>query len=129
MSEDPLEALNRRAAELAAQDALPYDPQPGQPSMLAGLGNSRMWEMWETREDRLAKPIRATTLNWLTRAVAFGCDATYENAREALLFGIPNGGEHVLDGGAVFIFVVDQAAIMLGALPDDVRLSPRRLHS
>ena len=126
MSDDAQAAISEYIAELASRDATPYEPKVGDRSLLAGIMSQ---SFGDTRDTRLAKPIRRVTLDWLVSAVAFDCDATLADARTALLVGIPDGHEHVLDGGCEFIFVVDQAALMLGADPNAVRLRPRRLHS
>ena len=126
MSDDAQAEMSAYIAELASRDAPPYEPKAGDRSMLAGIMSG---SYVDTRDTRLAKSLRRAALDWLVRAVAFGCNATLADARTALLVGIPDQHEHVLDGGCEFIFVVDQAAMMLGADPDVVRLRPRRLHS
>ncbi|QBM75891.1 hypothetical protein E2E30_08980 [Sphingomonas sp. AAP5] len=114
--------------DLNGQSVAPYAPLPGARSILAGIGTGGLpW--FETREKRLTLGFRPITLGWLAQALATASGKTLAQANQALISAIPDGREDVLDGSSDVIFVVDQAAIVLGCDPEDVELSPRQMQS
>ncbi len=77
----------------------------------------------------LGEAIRADTLDWLAGCLATASGAMFPVARHVLVNAIPEDCCDVLDGGEVFIFAVDQAAVILGCDPNAVALRPWQLDS
>ena len=125
MTEEEQAAFDTWLAEIS-RDAPPYKPTPGQPSLLAGYD---WFRSVETREQKLAQPIREFTILWLAWELAIAGQRSFDEARAALVNAIPDGEEDILDDGMGFIVPFDQAAIALGIDPFVIPLRPEKLHS
>jgi len=109
-------------------DAPPYRPRPGDLSLLAGLGGDP-FKIREGRSDRLSKWHRLFTLNWLAWELTLASRHPFHIAKQAMIYAIPDGQEHILDGGCEFIFAFDLAAMLLGIEPTKLTLHPEHLNS
>jgi hypothetical protein len=118
-------AFDEWLAEIS-RDAPPYQPKPGDRSLLSGLGH---FFNPPTREERLAEPIRSFTVDWLAWELAIAGQRSFNEARQALVDAIPDGEEGVLDEGMAFIVPFDLAAFALDIDPYTISLRPAELHS
>lgn len=125
MTEDQQTAFDRWLEE-ASRDAPPYQPRPGDQSLFAGLD---AFLGRETREQKLARPIRAFTIDWLAWELASAGQRSFYDARQALVDAIPDGEEDILDDGMAFIVPFDLAAFALNIDPYAISLRPAELHS
>jgi hypothetical protein len=125
MTEEQKASFDKWLEEMSC-DAPPYEPRPGDQSLFAGMS---AFLGRETREQKLAQPIRSFTLDWLAWELTIAGQRSFHEARSALVDAVPDGRENMLDGGDEFIVAFDVAAFALNIDPYAISLRPAELHS
>lgn len=128
MSDDRQAAIDATIAAILSRDAPPYQPKPGDPSLLAGP-NKGFGLLPRTRIEKLCEPIRLETIAWLGTVLACAAGRPIDDGVQAVFDAILEGEEESLDNDTDYIFAFDIAAYRLGVDPFAVSLRPAVLDS